>query len=41
MKAPKNEIKENVSAVLRNTRTGKKTVIRKRTWWEKLMGRRD
>jgi hypothetical protein len=34
-------IRETVSAVLRNVQTGKKTVIRKRRWWEKIMGRRD
>jgi hypothetical protein len=37
---PKVGIRENVSAVLRNEKTGRKTVIRKRRWWEKLLGRR-
>ena len=37
---PKNEIRETVSAVLVNSMTGRKTVIRKRTMWERLTRRK-
>lgn len=34
-----NAVQENVLAVLTSS-DGKKRVIRKRRWWEKLLGRR-